>query len=265
MLQRTIVGLLMAGILLGALFVGGWGLRIVLYLFLALGMYEMVSALKKANLSCHVFPCAIFMISLPVWVYFFEGAGIAYALLLSSMAMFIQKILSGNVSVEDLAHTMLALVYPGVFFGVIIMMVMLPEDINKLAIVMTVLFACLPDMFAYYVGVFFGRRKLCPQISPKKTVEGSLGAFLGGIIAAVVLYFISPSVFGVPLSIWILGVQGLLCALLAQLGDLTASIVKRSTGIKDYGKIFPGHGGVLDRLDSILFVAPVVLFFVMGI
>ena len=144
------------------------------------------------------------------------------------------------------------------------MLVMLPEDINKLAIVMTVLFACLPDMLAYYVGVFFGKRKLCPKISPKKTVEGSIGAFLGGILAAIIIYFISVPIFGVPLSIWILGLEGLLCALLAQLGDLSASIIKRSTGIKDYGKIFPGHGGVLDRLDSILFVAPVVMFSFMG-
>lgn len=113
------------------------------------------------------------------------------------------------------------------------------------------------DTFAYFTGYFFGSRKLCPNISPKKTIEGAIGGILGSIIISGLFgYFVAPKIF---VHCIIIGFAG---SILGQLGDLTASIFKRYTGIKDYGKIMPGHGGVLDRFDSILFTAPAVYYYI---
>ena len=113
------------------------------------------------------------------------------------------------------------------------------------------------DTFAYFVGSFFGRKKLCPDISPKKTVEGAIGGVVGGtILVAVYGQLFLPDITDHSLIKFIL--LGLTCTITAQLGDLIASVIKRYCGIKDYGRIMPGHGGVLDRFDSVLFLAPVV-------
>ena len=112
--------------------------------------------------------------------------------------------------------------------------------------------AWVTDTFAYFTGVFFGRHKLIPEVSPKKTVEGAVGGTLFCIIGFVVCGLIQ-GVAGKGLII--LGALGFVAAIVAQLGDLSASLIKRQHGIKDYGKIFPGHGGILDRFDSILSVS----------
>ena len=111
------------------------------------------------------------------------------------------------------------------------------------------------DGFAYIVGKACGKRKLCPSISPKKTVEGAIGAIGGSVFVALCVraffvHVLSTPMPGIPAAI-LLGVLG---SYAGQIGDLVASLLKRYTGIKDYGKIFPGHGGVMDRFDSIIFV-----------
>lgn len=120
--------------------------------------------------------------------------------------------------------------------------------------------AWVTDTFAYFTGRFFGRHKLNPVISPKKTVEGSVGGILFCMISFVL--------FGVVMQYgkWhftvhypLLLLAGLLCSVVSQAGDLITSLIKREHGVKDYGKIFPGHGGVLDRFDSVLAISPVLL------
>lgn len=114
------------------------------------------------------------------------------------------------------------------------------------------------DTFAYFAGRFFGKHKLAPVISPKKTVEGAVGGVLGGIICVLIFTIILDMTFGFALPYWAAAVLGAVGAAIGQIGDLSFSVIKRQTGIKDYGHIFPGHGGVLDRFDSVIFVAPVV-------
>jgi len=113
------------------------------------------------------------------------------------------------------------------------------------------------DTFAYFSGYFFGRKKLCPSISPKKTVEGALGGIVGSIlISAIYMHVFYPQLL---LHGVLIGFFG---SIIGQIGDLTASLFKRYLGIKDYGKIMPGHGGILDRFDSILFTAPLVYYYI---
>ena len=114
------------------------------------------------------------------------------------------------------------------------------------------------DIFAYLAGRAFGKHKLCPTISPKKTIEGAIGGIVGSVILCGLFgWFFIPARF---LDFIIIGIIG---SVIAQLGDLTASVMKRKLDIKDWGTMIPGHGGVLDRVDSILFTAPFVYYFLL--
>lgn len=117
-------------------------------------------------------------------------------------------------------------------------------------------FSSICDCGAYFTGVSIGKHKLCPEISPKKTVEGAVGGIVSSIIVSIILCFAmnnTDKLLSVALTTTLFCVVGM-C------GDLFASVIKRSVGIKDYGKLIPGHGGILDRFDSILLIAPVLLF-----
>ena len=121
--------------------------------------------------------------------------------------------------------------------------------------------AWVTDTFAYFTGRFFGRHRLNPVISPKKTVEGSIGGIVFCMISfavfGIVMHFADR--WGFRVNYWMLLLAGLLASVVSQVGDLITSLIKREHGVKDYGKIFPGHGGVLDRFDSVLAISPVLL------
>lgn len=115
-------------------------------------------------------------------------------------------------------------------------------------------FSCVCDMGAYFVGVTCGKHKLCPEISPKKTVEGALGGIASSIVFSVVISLCFARLSALTLLLTIP------FCILGMLGDLFASAIKRSVGLKDYSNLIPGHGGILDRVDSIIMIAP--LFYV---
>ena len=112
-------------------------------------------------------------------------------------------------------------------------------------------FAC--DTFAYFVGCSIGKHKLAPKVSPKKSVEGSIGGLAGNVLCGLLFAFIVGGI-----SYGNMVILALACGVVAQIGDLSFSLIKREYGVKDYGKLFLAHGGVLDRFDSVLFVAPVI-------
>ncbi len=118
-------------------------------------------------------------------------------------------------------------------------------------------FAC--DTFAYFTGLAIGRHKLAPRVSPKKTVEGAAGGLLGNVLCGLIFVFVMKRWFysaSGTIGYGSMAVLALFCGVVAQVGDLSFSLIKREFGVKDYGKIFLAHGGVLDRFDSVLFVAP---------
>lgn len=117
-------------------------------------------------------------------------------------------------------------------------------------------FAC--DTFAYFAGLTLGKHKLAPKVSPKKTVEGSIGGILGNVACGLIFAFVMDSWFGGSIGYGPMVLLALLCGIVAQIGDLSFSLIKREFGIKDYGHLFLEHGGVLDRFDSVLFVTPVI-------
>jgi phosphatidate cytidylyltransferase len=160
-------------------------------------------------------------------------------------------------TLEDLGPRILGFVYAALLPSYFVLLWKLEDGIHWIFLLMTI--TAVGDTAAYYVGSLWGRHKLLPRVSPKKSIQGSLAGLLGNVAGALVY---SAALFPAQLSFTII-LFALVVGGMGQLGDLSESLLKRSMGKKDSGGLLPGHGGVLDRLDSLLFSAPVVYYWVM--
>ena len=161
------------------------------------------------------------------------------------------------------------MVYPILIMSILV--IMNHSSMGLFSIFSTFAVVVMTDTMAYFIGVTCKGPKLCPKISPKKTISGAVGGVIGGILGMVISYLMFcqfnlfsympnelNSIFAnIPLNLAVLLPLGAICSVIAEFGDLAASIIKRKIGIKDYGNLFPGHGGVMDRIDSFLAVIPV--------
>lgn len=129
--------------------------------------------------------------------------------------------------------------------------------LHRAFLLLPLLFSFASDTGAFFVGRSLGKHKLAPRVSPHKTVEGAVGGLAGNALAALIFALVMDLGFHHTISYPPIIVTGVVCSVVAQLGDLSFSLIKREFGIKDYGHIFLEHGGVLDRFDSVIFVAPV--------
>lgn len=182
---------------------------------------------------------------------------LVYILMLSVFGVMLRR--HRSVGVKDAALLILSLIYIPYFLTNILYI--REMEYGRFYIWLVFIGAFLTDSCAYFSGVFLGRHKLCPEISPKKTVEGAVGGVLGGVLFFVIYGIILKSVFALQIDFARLALLGLIASVISEIGDLTASIIKREYGIKDYGTLFPGHGGILDRCDSVILVAPAVYLF----
>ena len=141
------------------------------------------------------------------------------------------------------------------------------SDYGIEAVLLVFLFSWMTDTGAYFAGRFFGKHKLIPSVSPKKTVEGAIGGVVVAILSAWLYFWIlehfrsMESIAGIRYQK--LMILGVIASIMSQFGDLAASVIKRDCGVKDFGSILPGHGGVLDRFDSVIVVTPLVYYFLM--
>lgn len=186
-------------------------------------------------------------------------AGI-FLILLASFAVLVLEYDKYNI--KDMAVTIMGIIYVAFLFSFIILVRNMER--GDLFIWLVFAGAWATDTAAYFTGVAIGKTRILPLVSPKKSLEGSIGGVIGciGAMLAVGLYFNTKGIYhreGIPFYHYL--ILGLLCGIISQLGDWAASAIKRNAGIKDYGRLMPGHGGVLDRFDSILFVAPVIYFY----
>lgn len=174
----------------------------------------------------------------------------SYFLIISIYYLFFNK-----MSIESLGRLLFSFIYISVPMGVFLKL----GYTNLLWIVFLISWGT--DTFAYLFGMIFGKRKLCPSISPKKTIEGALGGIFGSLILLNLFnYFVLKN------NIVFVTLSGIILSIVAQIGDLFASKIKREMGIKDFSNIIKGHGGFLDRFDSIVFVTPLVyiVFYIFG-
>lgn len=164
----------------------------------------------------------------------------------------------GKYGIKDIAVTVFGIFYVVFLFSFVTLTRQMEN--GYLYIWLIFIGAWATDTFAYFTGVAIGKTKIVPKISPKKSLEGCIGGVVGCIAAMAVFGICFRNTLGVQTVHFAL--LGLICGVISQLGDWSASVIKRSVGIKDYGNIMPGHGGVLDRVDSILFTAPAVFLYI---
>lgn len=185
-----------------------------------------------------------------------------YITLVTMSALTILVIQYPKYSITDVALTLFPILYVSLLFSFIILLRDVEDGHFWVWLIAISAWGC--DTFAYFTGKAIGKHKLAPQLSPKKTIEGSIG----GVIGAGVIGYLYTEIFAYYNAliireqiIWVV-IAVMLGALISQVGDLAASAIKRYFNQKDYGYILPGHGGILDRFDSFLFVAPVIYIIV---
>jgi phosphatidate cytidylyltransferase len=224
---------------------GGWIMALAAGVVAAVGAWEFYNLSHRAGytpswavgaLSAGVLPLAAQ--AGPQWAL----AALAVAVLAS---LVVQLNLSGGRVLAGAAGTAVGTVYVGLFGAHWVLLREMPEGMALTFLVLASTWCA--DSAAYFVGRWWGRRKLAPAVSPNKTVEGAAGAVVGGLVGAAA----AGAYFGLP-SGWVVA-GGLVCSLAGQLGDLWESALKREAHAKDSGSLLPGHGGVLDRFDGLLF------------
>lgn len=261
--QRVMTAVPLVAGLVVVLAVGGWLVALVALACIGLALYEELNALKMAGHRPVWWPSfAALIIAVPLMMNV-SYVGMIPLILVMCLCVLFQVMIRKKPDLIDVLVSvlpLLTLVVPGMcVFGILDTQ---PPVLQRMLLVFVFSTAIGADVFAYFVGSAIGGPKLCPQISPNKTIAGGIGGLLGStiftIVAGLLFRLSAPDFFaGYPL-IWADALVGLVGGAAAQMGDLFASMVKRHCRIKDFGHIFPGHGGMLDRLDSIVFTAIVI-------
>lgn len=229
----------------------------------AIAAYELLGATQAVHNRRLVVYAALFSALVPLWYYFgCRIVGAVGGVFVLMLLLFGEAIASRQtMQVEEMAMTVFAALVVPSMLSVFVLM----ADLEHARLYMFLPFVCAftSDAFALFAGMCFGKHKLAPHLSPKKTVEGSVGGFLGAALCCVLYGLFISKVLGHAPVYWVLALYGLLGSLVSQLGDLSFSYIKRQYGIKDYGHLFREHGGVLDRFDSVTFCAPLTYLLLM--
>ena len=286
MLKRVITGAVFTAIILGGIYLRGWALRALMLAAMLIGMFEVYRAIKKtgakpAEWAGYVY--AVLAIALealgqlpnaPEWLKTMNAP--ATALVIGLLLGLSAIVLRGRVDFPALSATVLPMAYPGFLFSMLASLQDIPNAAMALAALLIAFFlASINDVFALFTGMALGKHKLSPEISPKKTIEGSIGGLIASAVFAMLVAWLldwAQTAAGVAQALRIgeaeaefsilgFAIMGVFAGAMSQIGDLTASLVKRHCGVKDYGTIFPGHGGIMDRFDGILFCGAVCAVF----
>lgn len=257
MLSRILVAIICIPLLIAVLlFFPPVCLPILLAALCAIAVYEVLHATGEVRNKGILASTVILAFVIPFWLYFGSGITVGLGLLFFfSLAICVFAICSDQtVSFGQMGMAAFA----GIIIPLLLSSFVLIADLDhgKFLILLPFVSAFTSDAFALFAGMAFGKHKLAPKLSPKKTIEGSAGGFLGSIICCVAYGFIVRAGWGYIPNVPVLVLYGLLGSLISQIGDLSFSYIKRESGLKDYGHLLPGHGGVLDRFDSVIFCAP---------
>jgi len=273
MLKRILTSIVALAVFVPILiFSNTWVFPIAMAVCALAGCYEMLGCIglrKNAFLAVPIYLCAVlFPIAMRYastigqvdkLLVFALGIFLILSLYIFSVAVFANK----SIVVTDVGLIISSMAYIIAGFTAIVYIhdtVTLGEYIYLLVF----LGAWMSDIFAYFTGRLLGKHKLIPSVSPKKTVEGAIGGVVFCVLTTVVFGFVIVRFFtpggSVEANYLVLAVSGIFISVVSQMGDLIMSLIKRHYGIKDYGKIFPGHGGFLDRFDSVMAVSIILAF-----
>ena len=264
-LKRTITGAILISVFGLLLWLHNWYIIIAFAVFSLIIQYEMIKTVKASGVKPVSIVLFVFTAGIMPAYYFYGLPGVFVWQMFAIVLIFVAGIVLKHFNFESIFTSIFCIYYPQLFFVFLYMILFLktPDgalDVDLSRLIILVAFGCaaFTDIFAYLIGSWLGKTPLCPHISPKKTVEGSLGGLAGGVIGVeiVALIFDKGRVHLIEYAVF-----AFLLSALAQIGDLAASMVKRRFGVKDFGSLLPGHGGLLDRLDSTLFILPTVFMF----
>lgn len=266
MTTRILTGIGLLILLFIALFSGGWVFSLLWVGCVCIAMYEEFHVLYQAGHRPVAWPSWVaLIIAIPGFLLLTELTGLLLLMLLIVLTMMIVSasvIFRNEPKLEDLLMSLLPLfsiVLPGLCMLALARVT--PVSEQRIFLSLAFFIPVVGDSFAYFAGCRFGRRQLAPEISPKKTKEGAAAGLIGSMAAAAAIFLIGLALSERSIPFYHFLILGLLGGLTGQIGDLFASIVKRHCQVKDFGHIFPGHGGMMDRLDSILFVSVLVYLY----
>lgn len=260
---RIISGVIIGCILVPVLLLGGWVLWGALLAVSLIGFYELAGATgvrKKGMLiTMPELAGAIGIIALYLCLKFIGTLScyIVIVMLVLTVLFFIYVFSFPRIHSRDIMAAFFSFLYAPCMLSFLYLLWLLPY--GRYAVWLPFV-AWISDTFAYFTGRFFGKHKLTPILSPKKTVEGAVGGVIGSLIAGIVFGTIVGSRSGDYQMIGAFALITPIGSVIAQLGDLAASGIKRDHGIKDFGKCIPGHGGIMDRFDSVILITPVMYF-----
>ncbi len=243
--------------LLALVFIGGRLLLVACFIVGFIGVREFYQGFEKLHIKPSHFVAYISLLGLYA-INLFAPTEYRYYMFWFVAVAVMSLLYLFRIDDRELADAMATMT--GVIYVVFLSFhVLLVEQTGDFGVLVWLIFitAFGTDTMAYFAGYVFGKHKLAPKISPKKTIEGSVGGILGSVLfCAIFGYYVIPELFFHCI------VMGVLGGIISQFGDLTASIFKRKMGIKDFGNLIPGHGGILDRFDSVLFTAPMVYYYI---
>ncbi len=260
---RALSAVVLVAILGTALFFGGYYLWALMLLSSLVGFFEFLRAMREPSERDNMKPdileavgyagvAALYVILLVVK----PGNDLIvvfYALVLLLIALMIVYVLQfPRFPTSKMMQVFFGVIYVGIMLSFVYLTRMADEGLKLVWLIFIASWIC--DTCAYLTGMLFGKHKLTPRLSPKKSVEGAIG----GVAGAAAVGFLYGVIISLGDAAWVSAVICAAGAVISQFGDLTASAIKRNHDIKDYGKLIPGHGGILDRFDSVIITAPIV-------
>ena len=263
MKTRFISAFIMLAIVIPLIIIGDLPFKIFASLVGAYGIYELInvrSGEKKIPLGITIIAC-IFMALLLFFSndYLTTNNSIDFRIIIGAALLFLFPLVfinnNNKYNISDALYIIGGIVFLGLAFSSFILI----REIDLAHIIYLVLITIITDTFAYFTGKFIGKHKLIEKISPKKTIEGSIGGAIVGTVIPVLFYIF---VIDNSINIYLLVGITLLLSTIGQIGDLIFSSIKRHYNVKDFSNLIPGHGGILDRLDSIIFVVITYILFI---
>lgn len=270
--ERTLSAVVIVIAALGSILPGGIILAAVLYVISMIGFLELTKAcgVRKKDASgqygkingLEIMGCAAITCYYLV-TYFIQNTSWSVMVIIMAFIaiMFVYVFGFPKFNADQVMTTYFSLLYAPVMLSFIFLTRQFDDGIYL--VWMIFISSWISDTFAYLTGVMFGRHKLAPVLSPKKSIEGSLGGILGAALFGALFGIYMDNVVGQENFVVLLAVVGGVGSVISQVGDLAASAIKRNHEIKDYGKLIPGHGGIMDRFDSVIFTAPITYFLIL--
>ena len=259
MTQRIITGTCLTAALIVTLWAGGLVFSVAYMITICLSMYEVIHVMGEAGHKPVQWPCWLCLIaSIPLF-HFVGSVSLLMPLVGGAFMLVAAMVLfRGEPKLEDImvsALPLISVLLPGLCM---LGLQNAPRRSDQLLLIMLAFGVPLfGDTLAYFIGSRIGRRKLCPTVSPNKTVEGAAAGLVGSVVFAMA-WAGAVSIFAPIPPLWHMPILGLIAGVAGQMGDLFASLIKRHCGVKDFSNIFPGHGGMMDRLDSVYWATVIV-------